>query len=647
MAYRHIDNRFQHRRPRTPSPTRLDYDRALPPLADQPLLELRRPANKDACFAISALSPKISKRGAGDWDSISGRTCLLDRFLGQPIYPLADRDLLPSPSEVIGQLPNSPGSVFPTESNDLWTILSQRRAQNYTERPPARLAIDTSQRVNNQRHVRQPQYSPAFSTESAPVPGRSGLRPHAPPDIATTHHRKSLKYVPRPIYSPALSTESTPVMDHALYDASYVNRSHFSADTSLASQYSPALSIGSAPAAQRSRPREWVVRSTQSTNRQGCNSPPTCSTGFSVASAPSRRRSGVYDSQASSSQHSQRHQFVTQSIHSPAISTDTVSMIEKSRSYIPLARLEGFPIPQAPSMGRRSPVPAPLNIAATHIPQSRQPAFKSPPWSADSASSFASHSSSGHQSSKAPHPKANKFATQTNKGRSGGLESPGGSSMKSLAQTDQGFSSPSSTFSFSPVTPVAMTFDYPLIFETTPTLESIPWDDPVDPFDTVDSIEGSPHDTVVPESQTSKLTPRGRHTDGGGRTHSTETRTRSHSPPQSALSNGSPVYVLPAAAACTPPSRKPAPDPTAKRAGWKDDFDVHREMATMRGGMDIHRDHEQDSTEPKKTSVGAGLDRTARWVMCKSAAEEDKGAFSFCSVASDREAIMRSYFQRL
>lgn len=126
MAYRHIDNHFQHRRPRTPSPTRLDYDRALPPLADQPLLELRRPGNKDACFAISALSPNISKRGAGDWDSISGRTCLLDRFLGQQTYSSIDEDLLQSPSEVINQTPNSPAAMFPTSSNDLWTILSQR-----------------------------------------------------------------------------------------------------------------------------------------------------------------------------------------------------------------------------------------------------------------------------------------------------------------------------------------------------------------------------------------------------------------------------------------------------------------------------------------------------------------------------------------
>jgi hypothetical protein len=126
MAYRHIDNRFQNRRPRTPSPTRLDYNRALPPLADQPLLELRRPSNKDACFAVSALSPNISKRGGGDWNSISGRACLLDRFLGQQAYSSIDGDPLQSPSASVAQRPNSPGSVFPTDSNDLWTILSQR-----------------------------------------------------------------------------------------------------------------------------------------------------------------------------------------------------------------------------------------------------------------------------------------------------------------------------------------------------------------------------------------------------------------------------------------------------------------------------------------------------------------------------------------
>lgn len=434
-------------------------------------------------------------------------------------------------------------------------------------------------------------------------------------------------------------------MDHAHYHASYVNMSHFSADTSLVSQYSPALSIGSAPGTQQSsRPRTSAVKITQHSTMQECISPPIYSPGLSTASAPSKQRSSVYASQVRQSQHSHRHQYVPQPIYSPAIAVESVPMVEKSRSYMPLTRLEGFPIPQAPSVGRRSLVPAPLNIAATHTTQSRQPAFKSPPWSADSASSFASQSSSGQQSFRAPHSKLNKFATQARDVRGGGLESPGGSSMESLAQTDQGFSSPSSTFSFSPVTPVAMTFDYPLIFETTPTLESFPWDDPVDPMDPVEMIEGSPQDTVVPETQAAQLTSRGRHTDGGGRRHhGTQMRTRSHSPPKSAFSNDSPVYILPTAV-YSPSARKQDPNSAAKQSGWKDDFDLHREVATMRSDMEIQ--HDTGPGFPKTNTSVVGLDRTAKRVMCRSP-EEEKDAFSFGSVASDREAIMRSYFQRL
>jgi hypothetical protein len=60
--------------------------------------------------------------------------------------------------------------------------------------------------------------------------------------------------------------------------------------------------------------------------------------------------------------------------------------------------------------------------------------------------------------------------------------------------------------------------------------------------------------------------------------------------------------------------------------------------------MEINHDTGPGIAEVNK-SVG-GLDRTAKWVMCRSP-EEEKNAFSFGSVASDREAIMRSYFQRL
>jgi hypothetical protein len=405
--------------------------------------------------------------------------------------------------------------------------------------------------------------------------------------------------VPQPIYSPALSTKSTPLIDHSHYNASYVNnRSQRSSNNRYVSQpmYSPTLSTESAPVTQRSR-----------TNA----------------------------SQVHTSQQSSREQYVPQPMYSPTMSTESAPMTERSRSYIPLARLEGFPIPRAPSLERRSPIPAPLDITATQIIHSRKAAFKSPPASADSASSFASQSQSCR-----PHPKLNRLVTQTKSVRFGESESPGGSSMRSLTQTEHGFSSPSTTFSFSPVTPVAMTFDYPLIFETTPTLQSVSWDDIVD---TVKVNEGSPRDTIVPDTQTSANAFRGRQTDGDGVHHGAATRTRSHSSPKSAFPSDSPVCMLPPIV-YSPIARKQDSTPTTGRSGWKDDFDLYGEVAELRMDMDINHDTGPDIAEVNK-SVG-GLDRTAKWVMCRSP-EEEKNAFSFGSVASDREAIMRSYFQRL
>lgn len=126
MTYTSIDNRFQQRLTHTPSPSRLDYDRALPPLADQPLLELKRPSNKDACFSVSALSPKISKRAAANSDFMSGRACLLDRFLSQQECSPVDGDLPQNPSKLSIPTPNNAEAILPASSNDLWTVLSQR-----------------------------------------------------------------------------------------------------------------------------------------------------------------------------------------------------------------------------------------------------------------------------------------------------------------------------------------------------------------------------------------------------------------------------------------------------------------------------------------------------------------------------------------
>jgi hypothetical protein len=65
-------------------PIPLDYYAPLPPLSEQPLLELRRPEPKDACFAVSALSPQLPARHASEHDSVG--PALLDRFLYQQAY---------------------------------------------------------------------------------------------------------------------------------------------------------------------------------------------------------------------------------------------------------------------------------------------------------------------------------------------------------------------------------------------------------------------------------------------------------------------------------------------------------------------------------------------------------------------------------
>jgi hypothetical protein len=105
----------------------MNYDRVLPPIADQPFLEFRRPSHKDACFAVSALSPHLSKRVAGDWDTMSARTSLLDRYLGQqPSTPVV-HDFPPTPSQEDPPTPGTPGfPTVPANPKILWALMSQR-----------------------------------------------------------------------------------------------------------------------------------------------------------------------------------------------------------------------------------------------------------------------------------------------------------------------------------------------------------------------------------------------------------------------------------------------------------------------------------------------------------------------------------------
>jgi hypothetical protein len=125
--------------PRDQVPISFDYNRRLPPLADQPLLELRRPSFKDACFTTSALSPHgLVKRNGGEWDTTSTRTSLLDRYLSEHDQQQASHELAPSPCT-----PFTPSTPFtladvknalphPGNSKNFWRY---RAAQKVTERP--------------------------------------------------------------------------------------------------------------------------------------------------------------------------------------------------------------------------------------------------------------------------------------------------------------------------------------------------------------------------------------------------------------------------------------------------------------------------------------------------------------------------------
>jgi hypothetical protein len=126
MSHQPTNNRYQPLSLYTQSPIRMDYNRALPPLSDQPLLELRRPSNKDACFAVSALSPNMSKRFGGDWDSMSGRHSLLDRYLGQQAISPIVQELPPAPFEEAPQTTAIPAHAnVPANPKALWALMSQ------------------------------------------------------------------------------------------------------------------------------------------------------------------------------------------------------------------------------------------------------------------------------------------------------------------------------------------------------------------------------------------------------------------------------------------------------------------------------------------------------------------------------------------
>lgn len=196
--------------------------------------------------------------------------------------------------------------------------------------------------------------------------------------------------------------------------------------------------------------------------------------------------------------------------------------------------------------------------------------------------------------------------------------------------SERSWPSPSPT-AFSPVTPVAMNFTYPLILEERPELDQVRWDEETE------MLHDSPHEsvmTIVSGKAVPHSPDRGRQINADqGLSHRPRsrgrTRARSHSPPKSALPSDSPGLCLPPAI-YAPGQNTKAPDRSKPRVGPKDDFDL-----------------KYDAGQDLKDNVG-DLDRTALWVLCgttKATVERTQTAPTSL-VGNDRAAILQSYFNR-
>jgi hypothetical protein len=297
-------------------------------------------------------------------------------------------------------------------------------------------------------------------------------------------------------------------------------------------------------------------------------------------------------------------------------------------------RLEGFPIPRALSMIQHDPVSAinesTTSILASSLEQlgressfSRVDSWIGPPLTEQAMPSRGRQAPRYPGLPPAPNAKLKSYVPKIKTVRFVDRSSSRGSSLKSPTCFDHDRNQPSpSPTTFSPVTPVAMTFEYPAIFEVTPPLEQVPWENDIE------VIEDSPQDSVlsVISSRAVILSPeRGRlFSKEDGR--SSRPRARSHSPPRTPFPGESPLLPLPNTV-YTPIEqsntsfRKPAP---------KDDFDLT-----------------YDVSEEIKDGVRL-LDRTAIWVLSGKTKDtaERKHKISLGSVGNDREAILRSYFHR-
>ncbi|QDS69314.1 hypothetical protein FKW77_003194 [Venturia effusa] len=568
MSHQPSNNRYQPLSLYTQSPIRLDYHRALPPLADHPVLELRRPANKDACFAVSALSPNMSKRFGGDWDAMTGRTSLLDRYLGQQAISPVAQELPRSFNEQAPRSPVTPAHAnVPANSKALWALMSQTNSQKTSSGQKA--AERASQKPTDDRASQAASAAQRRRRERGPPPP-----PPHPVALSSTRSRDDQGRRRSP---PVTSSSTRAREDHER-------------NSSL-----PAVP-------KSSPPRE---------DFSGRVSPPNILSSIQTREEPVRRASP------------------------PGIPASTRPRNDREGRDTMVHRLEGFPIPRALSVIQDNPRPftnmdSTVSLTSGLEQLGRESSFSridswiGPPLTENMMSTRGRDAPRYPGLPPAPSAKLKSYVPKIKTVRFADIASSRGSSLMSptFLDSERGHPSPSPT-TFSPITPVAMTFEYPAIFESTPPLEQVPWDDDANELD---AIENSPQDSIL-SVMTSKAiieSPARGRLDPRDAVHVSRPRARSLSPPRTPFPGESPLQPLPTTI-YTPIDQSQA----SKRAA-KDDFDLT-----------------YDVSEPIKDGVRL-LDRTAIWVLSGRTKDttERKQIISLSSVGNDREAILKSYFHR-
>ncbi|RDI86917.1 hypothetical protein Vi05172_g3149 [Venturia inaequalis] len=582
MSHQPGNNRYQPLSLYTQSPIRLDYHRALPPLADHPVLELRRPANKDACFAVSALSPNMSKRFGGDWDAMSGRTSLLDRYLGQQaISPVVQE--LPKPfGEQAPRSPVTPAHAnVPANSKALWALMSQSSPQKTSS---DRVSQAASQKATDRA-------SNAASQEAA--------RDRATQAASAAQRRRRERGPPPPPPPAPVTRPSSRSRDPPSRRVSPPGTSSTRSKEDYARKASP-------PTVSKFLPPQEDTR--------GRTSPPSVLSSTRPREEPGRRASP------------------------PAIPPSIRPTDDREERETMVHRLEGFPIPRALSMIQDAPSPfvdtdSTVSLASGLEQLGRESSFSrvdswiGPPLTENIMPTRGRDAPRYPGLPPAPNAKLKSYVSKIKTVRFADVDSSRASSSMSptFLDNDRNQPSPSPT-TFSPITPVAMTFEYPAIFESTPPLDQVPWEDSLNDLD---AIENSPQDSllsVITSKPTTETPTRGRPPPREPCNQESRPRARSHSPPRTPFpEDESPLQPLPSTL-CTPIDQTHP----CKRAA-RDDFELTYDVSEeIRDGVRL-------------------LDRTAIWVLsgrAKDDAAERRQMVSLGEVGSDREAILRSYFHR-